>query len=195
MAESNKRKQQAKILRVARKVHRTTGALLFVFFFFISISGLLLGWKKHSGDLLLPPTYTGSSSELSNWLPIDSLRQHAIRILQDSVGQDLSTKLDRIDIRPDKGTVKFVFADHFWGLQLDGATGQLLNIDRRRSDFIEKVHDGSIMDYYLDTDYGQLKLIYSSIMGIALLIFTVTGFWLWYGPKRMRDRKKAAAAS
>ncbi|NHX22353.1 PepSY domain-containing protein, partial [Escherichia coli] len=21
---------------------------------------------------------------------------------------------------------------------------------------------------------------------IALLIFTITGFWLWYGPKRMR---------
>jgi len=46
MSESNKRKSQAKTLRVFRKVHRTTGAFLFIFFFIISITGLLLGWKK-----------------------------------------------------------------------------------------------------------------------------------------------------
>ena len=191
MAEKNKRQQQAKILRIFRKVHRTTGALLFVFFFIISITGLLLGWKKHSGDLILPKTYSGTSTNLTNWLPVDSLHQHAVRILHDSVDPGLSPEIDRIDMRPDKGTVKFVFADHFWGLQLDGATGKLLHIDRRRSDFIEKVHDGSILDYYLGTESGQLKLLYTSIMGIALLIFTITGFWLWYGPKRMREKKKA----
>jgi hypothetical protein len=30
------------------------------------------------------------------------------------------------------------------------------------------------------------KVLVSSISGLALLIFTITGFWLWYGPKRMR---------
>ncbi|HRG29174.1 MAG TPA: hypothetical protein PLJ00_14850, partial [Chitinophagales bacterium] len=65
-------------------------------------------------------------------------------------------------------------------------TGKLLSIERRRSDFIEKVHDGSILDEVFNTSNGQIKLIYTSIMGLALLIFTITGFWLWYGPKRMR---------
>jgi hypothetical protein len=83
--------------------------------------------------------------------------------------------------------VKFVFIDGFWGIQLDGATGKLLHIETRRSDFIEKVHDGSILDLYFETSNGQIKVIYTSIMGIALLIFTITGFWLWYGPKRMRS--------
>jgi hypothetical protein len=32
-------------------------------------------------------------------------------------------------------------------------------------------------------------VIYSTIMGVALLIFTITGFWLWYGPKRMKQDK------
>ena len=193
MAGNNSRQQQAKIVRNARKVHRTTGALLFVFFFIIALSGLLLGWKKHSGDFILPKTYTGTSANLAEWLPIDSLHQRAILILRDSLGAELSPEIDRIDIRPDKGTLKFVFAEHFWGLQLDGATGKLLNIDRRRSDFIEKVHDGSILDYYLGTSNGILKLLYTSLMGVALLIFTITGFWLWYGPKRMREKKKADA--
>jgi hypothetical protein len=26
-------------------------------------------------------------------------------------------------------------------------------------------------------------------MGVSLLVFTITGFWLWYGPKRMRRNK------
>lgn len=85
--------------------------------------------------------------------------------------------------------VKFVFVDNFWGIQLDGATGKLLQIEKRRSDFIEKVHDGSILDYHFKTEYGQIKLVYTSVMGLALLIFTTTGFWLWYGPKRMRRFK------
>jgi uncharacterized iron-regulated membrane protein len=186
MTVDNKRLKQAKLLRTFRKIHRTTGAFLFAFFFFVSITGILLGWKKHSGGLLLPKSYEGTSIHLKDWLPLDSLHVIACKVLHDSVSTDLSLDLDRIDIRKDKGMVKFVFIDHFWGIQLDGATGQLLHIERRRSDIVEKIHDGSILDYYFGTTSGLIKLVYTSITGLALLTFTITGFWLWYGPKRMR---------
>lgn len=182
------RQKQAKILRVFRKVHRTTGALLFVFFFVVSITGLLLGWKKNSGGLILAKTYTGTSKELKDWLPLDSLHNIACKILHDSVSVNLSLELDRIDIRKDKGVVKFVFKQRYWGIQLDGATGNLLLIERRLADIVENIHDGSIVDYYFKTD-GVFKLFYTTIMGLALLLFTITGFWLWYGPKRMRRYK------
>jgi uncharacterized iron-regulated membrane protein len=184
---AEKRKHQAKVLRIFRKVHRLTGAFLFVFFFFISITGLLLGWKKHSGGYLLPKSYQGTSTDLKDWLPIDSLYQQASKILHDSVDANLSSKIDRIDIRQDKGMVKFIFKEHYWGLQLDGATGDLLHIERRRSDFIEKIHDGSILDELSNNRGGEIKLIYTTVTGLALLMFTITGFWLWYGPKRMRN--------
>lgn len=187
-----KRQKQAKILRIFRKLHRTTGALLFIFFFVVAITGLLLGWKKHSGGIILPDSYEGTSTDLKDWLPIDSLYQNACRYLHDSVSKDLSLDLERIDIRKDKGMVKFVFVDKFMGLQLDGATGKLLQIEKRRSDFVEKIHDGSIIDHYLGTN-GEIKLVYTSVMGLALLLFTVTGFWLWYGPKRMRRLAKIGA--
>lgn len=188
MATNNKRQQQAKLLRVFRKIHRTTGACLFVFFFFISITGLLLGWKKHSGGVILAKSHKGTSTDLKDWLPIDSLHTIACKVLHDSVSPNLSLALDRIDIRKDKGMVKFVFTDHYWGVQLDGATGKLLHTERRRADFVENVHDGSILDRYFGTSNGQIKLVYTSVMGLALVIFTITGFWLWYGPKRMRRR-------
>lgn len=181
-----KRIQQAKILRVFRKVHRTTGALLFIFFFFISVTGLLLGWKKNTNGVILPKTQKGTTAELKNWLPVDSLHTIACTTLHNFVSPDLSLELDRIDMRKQKGSVKFIFVDNYYEVQLDGATGEVLSIGQRKSDFLENVHDGSILDRYLNTD-GYIKLSYTTIMGISLLLFTMTGFWLWYGPKQMRQ--------
>ena len=185
------KKKHAHTIRIARKIHRTMGATLFIFFMFVSITGLLLGWKKNSGGYILPKSYKGTSTDLKDWISIDSLHKNACKIFRDSISSELSLDLERIDLRPDKGMVKFVFIEGFWGIQLDGATGKLLHIERRRSDFIENIHDGSILDYVFNTGSEILKLIYTSIMGLALLLFTITGFWLWYGPKRMRKQNSA----
>lgn len=187
------RNKQAQRLRTFRKIHRFTGASLFALFFVVSITGLLLGWKKHSGGTILPKSYSGTSTNLKDWLPIDSLHRRACAILHDSVSADLSLELERIDMRPDKGMVKFVFVDHYWGIQLDAATANLLHVERRRSDFIENIHDGSVLDYLLETDGEWIKLIYTSVAGVALFTFTFTGFWLWLGPKRMRRKQRMKA--
>lgn len=185
----DRQRRRARLLRISRTVHRTTGALLFVFFLVVACTGLLLGWKKDTGGLILAKTYQGSSGDLKDWLPIHVLHQKAVAAMRESVSPDLSLELDRIDIRPDKGVVKFVFVEHYWGVQLDGATGEVLHVERRRADFVENVHDGSVLDYLAGTG-GQLKLAYTSVMGLALLTFTLTGFWLWYGPKRWRAKSK-----
>lgn len=183
------RKKQASILRTTRKIHRWLGASLFILFLVISFSGLLLGWKKNSNGYLLPKSHQGTTSELAQWLPIDSLHGIAHKTLLDSVNSELSTKIAKIDARPNKGMLKFIFKDHPWSIQLDGATGKVLNIGQRRSDWIENIHDGSIVDDFFGIEGKPFKLVYSSVMGLALLGFTVTGFWLWYGPKRMRKKK------
>ena len=184
--DNKQRKRQADVLKLARKLHRTTGALLFIFFFIVASTGLLLGWKKHSGGIILPKSFEGSSLEMKDWLPVDVLHRKAAAIAREQISPNISLELERIDFRPDKGMVKFVFVEDFWGVQLDCATGELLHIERRRSDFIEKVHDGSILDYWIDSGEGYIKLFYTTVMGSALLLFTISGFWLWYGPKRFR---------
>ncbi|WP_031428862.1 PepSY domain-containing protein [Flavimarina sp. Hel_I_48] len=187
MTEPTSRKKQAKFLRTTRKVHRIMGILLFVFFIVISVSGILLGWKKHSNGVLLPATTKGTSTELAEWLPLQELEERAFQVLHDSVDDNLSLSLDRIDVRKEKGIVKFIFAEHLNSIQLDGATGKVLQIGIRRSDFIERVHDGSILDDYFNISNGFIKVTYTTMMGIALLLFSLTGFWLWYGPKRMKN--------
>lgn len=180
------RKHYARTIRIARKIHRTMGVFLFALFLVVGVTGLLLGWKKHSGGLILPKSYSGVSTDMARWLSIDELSQRAFRIAREQISPDLSLALERIDIRPDKGMVKYVFLEGYWGVQLDCTTGELLHIERRRSDWVENIHDGSILDYYLGTGGEPIKLGYTTITGTALLLFSITGFWLWVGPKRMR---------
>lgn len=189
MVKNPNRKKQAKVLRAFRKVHRMMGATLFVFFFVISVSGLFLGWKKNSYGVLLSKTKQGTSTELKDWLPLDSLQKNAFKYLKNEISDDLSVKIKRIDVRKSKGVVKFIFTDYY-GVQLDGSTGNLLLIERRYSDFIEGIHDGSALDTYFETKGNPIKLIYTTIMSVALLLFTITGFWLWLGPKRMKKSRR-----
>ncbi len=179
------------LIRKFRKLHRKIAIALFVFVLIISITGLLLGWKKHSFGLILPPNSIGVSTDLKTWLPFDSLQTIAVHALHDSISPLLSAELERIDARPAKGIVKFVFADDYWEVQLDGTTGSVLQIERRISDIIENIHDGTILDVLFNTKNDQFLLSYMTIMGIALTMLTVTGFWLWYGPKRLRKEKQA----
>ena len=178
---SNQRQREVKLLRRTRRVHRWSGLTLFVFFFVVGVTSVLLGWKKDSA-YLMPPTSRGSSTELSEWLPTDRLLIIAQRTVTDSLGEDYSTTIDRIDYRPGKGSIKFRFEDHLQEVQLDGATGAVLSVGARRADLIESIHDGSIVG---DT----FKLVYSTLMGLATVLFTVSGFWLWYGPKRLRRNR------
>ncbi len=189
MSDQNRRKNLASSLRFYRTIHRTLGAFLFVVFIVISTTGLMLGWKKNSQGYIHPDTYKGSTTEMHHWLPMDSLQSIAFQILHDSVGSHLSLELKKIDVRPQKGMMKFIFNDHYYGIQLDGATGDLLQITHRYSDLIEHIHDGRILDKWLGTGNETIKLFYTSLAGLALLVFSLTGFWLWYGPKLMRKIK------
>ncbi len=180
------RKQQASILRVTRKIHKTAGITLLGFVILLGVSGILLGWKKNV-SLIQKPTLSGQSSNAKFWLSTDSLisLSHAALLNFD---HSLSTDLNKIDIRPDKGIMKMIYDQHYYSIQIDATTGEILSIEHRTADFIEHLHDGSIIDNQLNLPGGLFKLFYTTLMGLALLTFSVTGFWLWYGPKRMRKQ-------
>lgn len=181
-----RRSRHARIIRLFRKLHRQTAIVLMLAFFVMATTGILLGWKKNAGSLLLAPTQTGTSVNLDEWLPISQLAEAATAYMRDSIPGNKSAEIDRIDVRPSKGIVKFTFTDHYTGLQVDGATGRILLVEQRRSDLIEHIHDGTLADRIFPNHSGWFKLVYTTIMGLALLIFVITGFWLWAGPKRMR---------
>jgi len=183
------------IVRIStvRKIHRAAAAFLAVVFITVAVTGLLLGWKKNSYGYIHPDSYQGSNPDLRDWLPLDSLKTIALQVLHDSINPDLRTDLDRIDVRPDKGMVKFVFSHHYNGIQLDGATGRVLHLERRRSDLIEDIHDGSALDKLLGFQGEQFKLVYTTVSGLSLLVFTITGIWIWIHSRRKKGRASSKA--
>ena len=177
------------LIRTARRIHRLTASFLSVALLIVAVTGILLGWKKNSNGYLHPDSYQGTTTDMAAWLPLDSLRAIAVIRMHETAGEGLSEELDRIDIRPDYGMVKFVFAHHYHGIQLDAATGELLHRERRRSDVIEDIHDMSLVDKLMGFDGEIFKLIYTSFVGLSLILFTITGIWLRYAPgKRKRSR-------
>ncbi len=170
-----------KSLRNLRVLHRWLGIGLAVFLLISASTGFLLGWKKESA-LLQPPTQKGVSKDLIESLPIADLAS----IAQDRLATHLGgseVSIDRMDFRPSKGMVKVLFEQGYWEVQLDAKTGETLSIARRHSDWIEALHDGSIVGQWF-------KLLSMNVLGIGLLILIVAGIWLWYGPKVIRARKR-----
>jgi uncharacterized iron-regulated membrane protein len=88
-----------------------------------------------------------------------------------------------MDVRPSKGIVKVLFEKGWWEVQVDGATAEVLSIKRRNSDWIEQLHDGSIIS-------DGFKLVSMNVLGIGLLLMIFTGWYLWYGPRKYRRLKR-----
>lgn len=171
------------LLRRMRKLHRWLGIPLMLFFLVIGVTSILLAWKKKAE--LLPPTLKTQVESREDWISPDEMISIA-QAKMDSLGE--SNLVDRIDIRPDKGIAKVTFQTHFTEVQLDGYSGEVLSIATRHSDWIEKVHDGSIVDYY----FGQsetAKLTYSTATALGLILMSLSGFYLWYFPKLIRRLK------
>ena len=181
-------KTQARWIRLSRWLHRKIAIPLLIFFFLVSLSGLLLGLKKNTG--LLAPTEKGISADMAGWLSMDSLGKIALTAYRDTISAT-GGEIDRIDVRPDKGIAKFSFkGGGYWGVQLDCTNGKLLLVEKRHSDFIEDLHDGSILDNLFGTSGEEIKIVYTTILGLSLMLLVLSGFWLWYGPKKIRYRKR-----
>ena len=178
-------KKIAKNTRFYRKIHKWISVPLFLFMFLIGVTGLLLGWKKIAG--ILPSTKKGSNIEANTWISLDKIQATAQQFAKDSL--KLSPEIDRIDVRPQKGIAKIVFTEHFTELQIDCATGKILSITQRNSDIIEKIHDGSILDFWMKTKNDEIKLFYTTIISLSLILLSFSGFWLWYNPKRIKKQK------
>lgn len=169
-------------LRLYRKFHRYIGVVLAVFLLISALTGLLLGWKKDA-NWIQPSTQKGISKDLTEWKSLHELSGIGQAALIAYAPDQKDNKINKIDVRPSKGIVKVIFKKGNWEVQIDGTSGEVKSIAKRYSDWIESLHDGSIIS---DT----FKLISMNLLGIGLSILSLTGFWLWYGPKLIREIKR-----
>ena len=172
-------KKIARSIRRNRKWHKYVGLSIAVFVLISAITGILLAWKKNV-DLLQPPTQKGVTTNIADWKPVEDLARVAVTAV-DSLGLG-ADNLDRIEYRTTKGIAKVIFDTGSWEVQVDATNLEVLSVAKRHSDWIEHLHDGSIIS-------DGFKLISMNYLGIGLLVLIVTGIWLWLGPIKVRRLK------
>lgn len=173
----------AKSTRLYRKLHKTVAIILVVFILFISITGALLAWKS---ELYLKPSTDKISARNNALVSLETIEKNAIAYI-DSL--QLSTTINRIDYRPTKGVAKIRFEKHFTELQINCYTGKVISVKQRTDSIIEKIHDGSIVDYFIKNDASIFKLVYSTILALGLIFISVSGIVLWINPKKIKKIK------
>ena len=169
-----------KSVRNYRKVHKLLGLILSLLLLISALTGILLAWKKNV-DILQPPTQKGNSLSLALYRPVEELADVAVQAA-DSLGLT-HDNLDRVEYRPTKGIAKVVFDTGSWEVQVDATTLEVLSVAKRHSDWIEHLHDGSIVS-------DLFKLVSMNFLGLGLIVLLLSGLWLWYGPKRIRKLKQ-----
>jgi hypothetical protein len=102
---------------------------------------------------------------------------------------EIDSEIDRIDIRPDKGIAKVLFKKNFHELQLDLESGEVLSVAKRADNFIERLHDGSIIDFYF-TENNISTITYVSIISLSLIFMIYSGYLLWANPRKIKRNKK-----
>lgn len=166
-----------------RKIHHW-GAITIALPVVIMIgAGILLTVKKEF-DWLQPPSQKGV--EIST-MPTASMQQMFDAVIAvEQAGIEKWTDLDRVDFKNDKGIAKFI-ATNNWEVQVDTSTAKVLQVAYRRSDTIEKIHDGT---YFAD----WVKLWLFLPVGIGLFTLWLTGIYLFFLPHykkwQKRHRKK-----
>jgi uncharacterized iron-regulated membrane protein len=184
MPTSSRIKSYVLSLRNFRKWHRVLGVTLSLFLFISAVTGILLAWKKDV-ELIQPATHTGSSKDMSTWKSMAELSEIASTAFHQQYPDQSDNQIDRLDVRPSKGIVKVLFKKSQWEVQVDAQSGEVLHIARRHADWIEALHDGSIIS-------DLFKLLSMNFMGIGVMVLLSTGLWLWYGPKEFRRLKKGS---
>ena len=166
--------------RINRRLHRVGALISAVPVLVVLLSGLLLQLKKQS-DWVQPPTARGAGGPPS--IPFERILESARGV--EAAGITSWDDVDRLDVRPSKGIVK-VRGKSRWEVQVDTATGEVVQTAYRRSDLIESIHDGSWFH-----DAAKLWIFLPS--GVVLLGLWISGVYLWLLPHMARRRKRDRA--
>ncbi len=170
------RRRASPLPRLARRWHRWGAVAVALPFLVVILSGIVLQLKKDVA-WIQPSTMRGSTAVPT--LPYAELLE-VVRGVPEAAVADWSD-VDRLDVRPDRGVVK-VRCVNGWEVQVDHATGEVLQVAKRRSDLIERIHNGSWF-------HELAKLWIFLPAAVLVLMLWVSGMYLWWLPHGVRRRK------
>jgi hypothetical protein len=169
-----------KLALLNRKAHRWGAVLIALPLLLVVVTGILLQVKKQV-PWVQPVTQKGGGK-------VPKLSMDDLLKLKDVPEAEVQGwgDVDRVDVRPKDGIYKVTCKNRI-EVQVDFATGDVLQVEYRRSDLIESLHDGSF--------FGDgVKLGVFLPAAVVLLALWVTGLILFVHPWWVKLRRKKPAA-
>lgn len=159
-----------------RKIHRIGAIIIALPLLIVIGTGLLLQVKKQL-TWVQPPTAKGSAKTIA--VSFEEILEVAKTVPEAEISS--WKNIDRLDVRPNKGVVK-VRAKNNWEVQIDSKNLDILQVQFRRSDIIEAIHDGSWF-------HDAAKLWVFLPAAIILLVLWFTGVYMYFLPYLSRKLK------
>jgi hypothetical protein len=150
--------------------HLWLGVLLSGVLLIIAVSGILLNHKVRLG--LMPEVRQEAAAELSQALPMAEL----VRLAGDAAPAAAEAGVDRLDVRPRRGTIKVRYRDRVvTEVTLDIHSGSVLLVGERNDVFLERLHTGEI--------FGDNWILLSDFAAVVIVLLIISGYWLWLFPR------------
>jgi uncharacterized iron-regulated membrane protein len=179
-----------KLSLLNRRIHYWLTLLVAIPLLVVVSTGILLQLKKQFA--WIQPTEKKGTAKTPS-LSFDEMLRSVRSGSEELAGVEWKD-IKRIDVRPSKGVAKLtielpnsskaLWDRGDWEVQLDTATGEVLQFAYRRSDWIESLHDGS----FLAGDWSKLGLFLPAALG--LLGMLLSGVWLFWQPIQAKRRKR-----
>lgn len=168
-----------KFKKLNRSIHKWSSIVIAIPLLIIIVTGILLLLRKEL-SFIQPPTIKGQSAIPSISFEKILSSAQSIEVAKINSWEDI----DRLDVRPSKGVIK-VRAVSQWEIQIDAASGKVLQTAYRRSNLIESIHDGTFWQ-------AQANLWFTLPISVALLLISITGVILFFIPylKRRKNQRR-----
>jgi len=167
-----------KFTKLNRTIHNWISIFIALPILLLIVSGLFLQLKKDI-SWIQPPSVRGESDAT----PMVS--HEVLLATATSVPQTAGLKwseFERIDYKVDRGMVKFMTFEG-WEVQVDTTNGAILSVAERRSDFFEKLHDGTYIG-----DWFKYYVVLPS--AVCLFILWMSGLYMFIYPYFKRASNK-----
>lgn len=171
--------------RIVRVIHRWLGLLSSIFLLVIGVTGFLLATKGTFGWVRPPEKKGGEVETLKAVASIDTVAEAAFA---ENI-PELKTRddIDRIDYRPGKNMFKVVSDKGYHEVQVDGKTGQVLQVAKRTDQFAEDIHD-------LSWFHEGLHAYLLPLVSMCLVYLSASGIGMFLTPVIRRRRHRAEGA-
>lgn len=177
----------ARGFRFVWQLHKWTGIVLGLVLLLSATTGLLLLRKKEH-DWIQPPTQRGTDGAIADVIPMHEVFAAAFAVGDPRLDEEAD--VDRVDFRPSKRVFKVRSKHDDLEIQVDAVSGRTFAPMVRRSDWLERIHDGSAFG-------SAVHGLFMPLAAIAFLALSLTGYTIWIWPmlkKRAQRRRRAAEA-